>query len=302
MSKSSQKPRKATPRKIDRRLFDEIGAEVETHKDKYKNAGKWLHQYCSEREWRKRRKEKLKKGREALEALRKELKGIETDKDWKRIAKKFADPVFARECMASELKRKITNKQEDVERLSRDIQRREVPLQIRFRDASEYLLRRYKGRKPVTVEDARRIILISWLFSKRDTDAAACFWRGSHSGRWEKLMMRALKRVRLQALKESPEDKANLASTKQPGRGGQKPKGKSKAETIQPVEYSEPLTMEKWAQALNVSPNTLRKLRREKKYHFDKVHSRGWRLPKHELPAEYLEKFRQYPSQSQPKT
>jgi len=75
-----------------------------------------------------------------------------------------------------------------------------------------------------------------------------------------------------------------------------------KGETIPPTEYSLPLMMKKWGYIFGISPNKLRELRRNKTYHFDKVHSRGWRLPKHEIPAEYLEEYRQHTSQSQPKT
>ncbi len=82
--------------------------------------------------------------------------------------------------------------------------------------------------------------------------------------------------------------------------GDKKPKRISKAETPQ-QEYSLPLTMKKWASIFGVSENALRKLRDEKKYHFVKVNARAWKLPKDELPTEYLEKYRQHTSQSQPK-
>lgn len=56
------------------------------------------------------------------------------------------------------------------------------------------------------------------------------------------------------------------------------------------TEYSLPLAMTKWAQIFGLSENTFRKVR--EKYHFVKVSDRRWKLPKHELPAEYLEKYR----------
>jgi hypothetical protein len=59
------------------------------------------------------------------------------------------------------------------------------------------------------------------------------------------------------------------------------------------IGYSLPLPMTKWAIILGVSENKLRELRKEKKYHFDQISKRKWRLPKHEIPAEYLEKYRQ---------
>ncbi|MFX0194591.1 MAG: hypothetical protein ACFFCW_00590 [Candidatus Hodarchaeota archaeon] len=63
---------------------------------------------------------------------------------------------------------------------------------------------------------------------------------------------------------------------------GQKPK----------TEYSFPLTMTKWAEIFKISENKLRELRDANIYHFDKVSPRKWRLPKNEIPTEYLEKYR----------
>lgn len=68
---------------------------------------------------------------------------------------------------------------------------------------------------------------------------------------------------------------------------------KKAKKTVPKTEYSLPLPMTKWAVILGVSENTLRDLRKDKKYHFDQVSPRKWRLPKQEIPAEYLEKYRQ---------
>ena len=57
------------------------------------------------------------------------------------------------------------------------------------------------------------------------------------------------------------------------------------------TEYSFALPMTKWADILDISENKLRELR-GKIYHFDKVSSRKWRLPKDEIPLEYLQKYR----------
>jgi hypothetical protein len=57
------------------------------------------------------------------------------------------------------------------------------------------------------------------------------------------------------------------------------------------TEYSIAIPMTKWADILNMSENKLRELR-GKKYHFDQISSRKWRLPKREIPTEYLEKYR----------
>jgi hypothetical protein len=68
------------------------------------------------------------------------------------------------------------------------------------------------------------------------------------------------------------------------------------------IEQSLPLAWYKWANVFGVSENTLRKWRKDKKYHFNKVSGRKWTLPKNELPAEYLEKYRHAVPQTQPKT
>jgi len=74
--------------------------------------------------------------------------------------------------------------------------------------------------------------------------------------------------------------------------GGDKSrKRKPKAPTTRP-EYSLALPMTRWAYILGVSPNTLRKMRKQKKYHFKQKSDRRWTLPIHELPAEYLAKYR----------
>jgi len=67
------------------------------------------------------------------------------------------------------------------------------------------------------------------------------------------------------------------------------------------IEQSRPLAWNKWADVFGVSETTLRKLREQKKYHFCQVSARRWTLPKHELPAEYLEKYRHAAPQTQPK-
>jgi len=60
------------------------------------------------------------------------------------------------------------------------------------------------------------------------------------------------------------------------------------------VEYSMPMGWGKWAQIFGMSAKALRELRERQAYHFDQVSPRRWRLPLHELPAEYIEKYRQY--------
>jgi len=62
------------------------------------------------------------------------------------------------------------------------------------------------------------------------------------------------------------------------------------------TEYTAPLQTGQWAAIFGKSENTIRKWRDakgpKKKYHFDQVSNRLWRLPKNEAPPEYyLDKF-----------
>jgi hypothetical protein len=51
--------------------------------------------------------------------------------------------------------------------------------------------------------------------------------------------------------------------------------------------------MKKWAKILGISENKMKEIREDgKAYHFVQVSARKWKLPKKELPAEYLEKYR----------
>jgi hypothetical protein len=71
-------------------------------------------------------------------------------------------------------------------------------------------------------------------------------------------------------------------------------KSESKKDTAtKNIEHSFPLGVKSWARIFGISENKLRELRDGKTYHFRKVSPRLWTLPKSELPAEYLEKYRQ---------
>ncbi len=58
-------------------------------------------------------------------------------------------------------------------------------------------------------------------------------------------------------------------------------------------EYSKPLSQKAWADIFEMSRNKMSELMKGKQYHFKKISDRKWVLPKNELPAEYLEKYRQ---------
>lgn len=96
----------------------------------------------------------------------------------------------------------------------------------------------------------------------------------------------------------TPEQKPQ-ASTEQVQ--SQEVAGKTMPESEKPVskpehdvEYTKPLQNKQWAEIFGYSPNKMRDLRNEGKvYHFKQVSARRWSLPIDELPAEYLEKYRQ---------
>ena len=66
------------------------------------------------------------------------------------------------------------------------------------------------------------------------------------------------------------------------------------------VEYSLPLFMKQWAVIFGISRNKMSELRDSERYHFRQVSDRKWSLPKNELPAEYLEKYRNHPTRKIP--
>ncbi len=59
-----------------------------------------------------------------------------------------------------------------------------------------------------------------------------------------------------------------------------------------------PLSLKKWASIFDCSINVVREWKNDPKspYHFEKIGGRKWRLPLKELPAEYLEKYKNPPT------
>ena len=218
-------------------LKDEVALEIAAHRDRYEDAAKWLGKFCSPKEWRKRQKAALKKA---------EVEYAE-------------NPTGGRANGISDLKSRIER-------------REKISLQMRLSDVVFYWLERYKGYQSVTAEDGRCILLSALLLLQPNIETLADIlpqfplptWMpddpddemvgrasagvplrlGEYWDRWKGLIRAALKQVRLQyqleALKESPQGEADLASTKQPGSGGAestgtntgKPKRKSKFEKI----------------------------------------------------------------------
>ena len=96
---------------------------------------------------------------------------------------------------------------------------------------------------------------------------------------------------------EEPEQTTSIAGqgnieTTQEVRPVKEPSNEAQ-QAIPEIEYSLPLPMKKWSNILGISENKMKEIREAgDKYHFDKISDRKWRLPKNELPAEYLERYR----------
>jgi len=68
---------------------------------------------------------------------------------------------------------------------------------------------------------------------------------------------------------------------------------KPSGEVEDTTEHSLPLAWNKWAGIFGVDTKTLRRFKDRGQYRFRKVSDRRWTLPISELPAEYMEKYRQ---------
>jgi hypothetical protein len=196
MSKSSQK------------LGDQIALEIAAHRDRYKDAAKWLDEFCSPKERLKRQKAALKKA---------EVEYAE-------------EPTEGRANGISDLKRRIER-------------REKIPLGMRLSDAVFYWLERYEGYESVSVtaEDGRRILLSAlpllqpnnetvadllkefgpWPWMPDDEDdeingrawAGMPLWFGKYGDRLKALIGAALKQVRLQDRLEALKRRRKLGKT-----------------------------------------------------------------------------------------
>lgn len=119
----------------DRELFHNIAKEVRNKTTKYREAGKWLDRYASEDTYWQRQETNLKE-------LQRKEKGI---------------PVLG-------------NIQR-VKQLEKEIQEKRTPaLLVRFREARDYLLEKYKDEQFISEVDSRRIVLITWLLTDPDAE------------------------------------------------------------------------------------------------------------------------------------
>jgi len=121
----------------DRELFSKIARHIRTNPTAYTETGKWLDEYCSEDSYWQRQEHKLKE-------LKELQKGIS------------AFPVHR------------------VKQLEEEIETRRTPASIiRFQEACDYLQEKYKDQQFIPEDDARRIILITWLLTDPDAERSS---------------------------------------------------------------------------------------------------------------------------------
>jgi len=118
----------------DRKLFHNIAKEIRNNIDKYLETGKWLDKYCSEDAYWQRQEDKPHK-----------------------IGRDSSFRTYWEAWKAQSLEQKIREK-------------RTPALIIRFQEACDYLLEKYKGEQFIPEEDAKRIILITWLLTDPDAE------------------------------------------------------------------------------------------------------------------------------------
>jgi len=124
-----------TPKEYE--LFQDIAEEIKNNPSKYRDAGKWMDEYCSEESYFKHKENNLKK---LLE-------------DKKRF------PTLPIEMQIKQLEQEIESKR--------------IPaLLIRFQEARDYLLEKYKDQQFIPEEDAKRIILTTWILTDPDAEKA----------------------------------------------------------------------------------------------------------------------------------
>lgn len=119
----------------DHELFLDIAKDIRTDHTRYREAGNWLNEYCSEDAYWHRQETKLN-----------ELQ--QKEKDY---------PVLVNIQQVEQIKDEIN-------------ERRTPPILARFQEARDCLLEKYINQKFIPEEDARRIIIITWLLTDPDTE------------------------------------------------------------------------------------------------------------------------------------
>ena len=121
--------------KEERTLLGIIAEHIQTNPNDYKQAGEWIDEYCSESAYWSRKKDELERLKKSHGTLPEDL--------YKR----------------------------DVDRLEKEIaEKRTPPLIIRFNEAQKYFSDKYKDLELIPKDEAKKIILITWLITDPDAE------------------------------------------------------------------------------------------------------------------------------------
>jgi hypothetical protein len=138
--------------KKERILFKSIASHIQANPKDYKEAGKWLDEYCSESAYWTRKKEELEKLKEKCDSF----------------------PVLLH--------------QQEVNRLENEIKEKRTPASIiRFQEAQHYLLDNYRDQEFLSKEVAAKIIIITWLLTDPDAGKANLHITEFEKWKWEPL-------------------------------------------------------------------------------------------------------------------
>lgn len=115
------------------------------------------------------------------------------------------------------------------------------------------------------------------------------------------LQARMEKQAEIEQEAEADQPKADSEKqlTKPAGQTEKKEPGSPTPPQLQPLQqvWSIPLSQQAWAEILQVSRDTIRcwtRQTKDRKYHFDQVSPRKWRLPINELPSKYSAKYQEH--------
>jgi len=121
------------PNRKDHELFDLISEDIRSNPAEYYGAARWLDEYCSEEVYWRRQEEEL-------ERLKKDTLGV--------LA----------------LSERVKSLQEQIR------ERRTPALMVRFEEAREYLLDRDEKQTLIPLDDAKRILIVTWLLTDPDAE------------------------------------------------------------------------------------------------------------------------------------
>lgn len=121
----------------ERDLFHKVAQDIKDRPTRYREAGKWLDEYCGEEAYWERQEKRLN------ELRRKE-----------------------REFPSWPIPKQVRQLEQEIE------QRRTPALAVRFQKARDYLFEKYKQEEFIPEDDAKRIILITWLYTDADAEKA----------------------------------------------------------------------------------------------------------------------------------